>query len=201
MAKVRIKNISAALNSVRSVFADSVKSEQFLTEVKDFVVLRIQAETRKGRDLKNERPQPELSDATVSFREKINSGKIVLSYPQDGSFFRPSKSNLTMTGQLMESIDGRVVKQGMVYKKNVIEIFVSGARRKVRYLWAKNGKEIKFGDQKQILDNAELAKDLAKRGREFLGLDIKGIELIRKKAVDIIRRAIRNRFTKSKKGV
>lgn len=167
MAKVRVKNLKSVFNAINKVFDNSIKKESFLEMVKDFATLRIQAETRKGQDLVNERKQPPLSPGYIEFRKRLAKGLSKEPIKVDPEFFVPSKSNLTLTGEMLSSLTGKIIKS-----QSSIEISVTGRRS--------DGKS-----------NKEVAEDLASRGRKFLGLDVKGIRLIRKMVLDEIRRAIR----------
>jgi hypothetical protein len=91
-----------------------------------------------------------------------------------------------MTGQLMESIVGR-----MRARLGQIEITVDGDREPTEIRSAKTGKLIQFNNQDEITTNKGLARKLADNGRTFLGLDEKGVQRIRKMALDEIRRKIK----------
>lgn len=166
MAKVEIKNLKSVLNSVQAVFEKSLQTEK-LDDIKDFLVNRVQSSTRAGKDLSREgAPQPDLSPGYIRMREKILESK---SIKVDSKFFRVDRSNLTLTGQMLESLKGLVKP-----RNREIEIFVDGTRN--------DGKS-----------NSEVAKDLAKRGRTFLGIDTLGIKRVRKMILDELRRQIRLR--------
>lgn len=157
---VKIKNVKGALSAALKLLEESADFK--LNDLGEFARKRIQAETRKGQDLKNESEQPPLSAGYISQRERMRKGV-------DTRFFRPSFSNLTLTGQMLKSLYFKV------YPRNrIIEVGVEGVR-------------------KDGLTNSAVAKDLASRGRYFLGLDRKGIYLIRKIVLDEIRRRIKKR--------
>lgn len=166
MAKVRVKGIKSVFNSINAIFDNSIKKDSFLNMLKDFVVLRIQAETRKGKDLSRDGAvQPGLSDGYVRMREKFQDEKSV----RLSKFFRVDFSNLTLTGQMLDSLAGKVLP-----RLSQIEISVSGNR-----------------DDGET--NSGVAKDLASRGRTFLGLDVKGRVRLRKFVLDELRKQIRLR--------
>ena len=187
----RVKNIDSVFNAVRSIYNDLTQQKEELDKIGEFVRNRIVAETRKGNDLtRNGAKQPELSEGYIGWRKgvvsarKIEAGthkrgdfekaarisgqnKIV----PDSTFFKPAKSNLTLTGQLLNSIDYRVEA-----KENKIIIEPTGTRD--------DGKT-----------NKEVAEELATRktrlapsGRKFLGLDERGFQRIRNQIVEAIRR-------------
>ena len=179
--KVKILNIDSVLKQIEELFVKDVLNKQTFEEIKDFSVLRIQAETRKGNDLTTGGKQKALSEVTKSFRKDLVGAEINTEtdswwFDPDPVFFKPSKSNLTATGQMLESLRGRVSN---LY--GTITISPTGTRNPKR----QNNNEIKT--------NAELAKDLGYRGRKFLGLDDIGIRRIRKMILDKIRRFKKSR--------
>lgn len=169
MTKVRIKNLKSIFNSIDKVLKDTASNQAMFGEIAKFAETRIVQQTRAGNDLstgdKSEK-QPELSTGYIKFRQRVKSGKTDIK--PDPQFFRPRSSNLTLTGQLLKSIRGTIVKS-----KRQVVVEPTGGR-----------------DDK--LTNKEVASDLAKRGRTFLGLDSIGIQRIRKIVLDVLRRNIRN---------
>lgn len=174
MAKVNVKGVKSVLNAIKAIFDNSIKKKEFLDNIKDFSVLRIQAETRKGRDLtRNGEPQPDLSSGYVKWRKRLATGETKTQIYPDTKFFRPSKSNLTLSGQMLESLQGRV----------------NALRSEIEIATTENRNDGEKNDQ--------IVKDLKRRGRTFLGMDDKGKTMIRKMVLDEIRRQIRGRgFTK-----
>lgn len=186
-SKVTIKNLDKVIRNVQKIFDDSIKRESFLIDVRDFAVQRIKAETRKGRDLSRDgAPQPELSAFSKRIRANIEAGVWRMRPRQNRSFFKVNLSNLTMTGQLIDSVVGR-----MRARLGQIEVTVDGDREPIEIVSVKTGKLIKFRNQDEITTNKGLARKLADKGRTFLGLDDKGVQRIRKMALDEIRRKIK----------
>lgn len=186
MAKTRVLGVEKVLKNINKVFDSSIKQERFLNSVKDFVVLRIQAETRKGKDLsRGGKHQPDLSEGTIGIREKIKSGKWIVRPKLGKPFFKFNFSNLTLSGQLLESLEGRVLA-----RRGQIEVTVGDARTEVDIVVKKTGKVVEFQNSKPLTSNRALVRDLAKRGRTFLGFDKKGVMRIRKMVLDEIRRSI-----------
>lgn len=186
-SKVTIKNLDRVIKNVQKIFDDSIKSEAFLIKVRDFAVLRIKAETRKGKDLsRNGAPQPGLAPFTQIIRANVQSGRWKIKPKSGRPFFRANLSNLTMTGQLLDSVVGN-----MRARLGHIEITVHGDREETELYSAKTGKLIQFKNQDEITTNKGLARKLADEGRTFLGLDDKGVQRIRKMALDEIRRKIK----------
>lgn len=191
----RISNIDSVFNAVKEIYKDLTTQASELDKIGKFARDRIVAETRKGRDLPQDSVeyQPELSEAYIAYRKSLASkgrsldriakdqGKesdfkkaasIRANTPTpDSTFFRPTKSNLTLTGQLLNSIDYTVKAS---QRKIIIE---------------------PTGTRDDGLTNKEVALELATRktrlapqGRKFLGLDNRGFDRIRNLIVEAIRR-------------
>ena len=189
----RVKNVKSVFNAVEAIYRDLTQQKEELDKIGKFARDRIVAETRKGNDLTQEKKQPELSEGYIGYRRRLKSrgkkfekelaksgnvesafkaGNIRADTPTpDSTFFVPQKSNLTLTGQLLNSIDYEVVQED---KKIVIK--PTGSRD--------DGKT-----------NLEVATELATRktrlapqGRKFLGLDKRGFQRIRNLIVESIRR-------------
>lgn len=131
-----------------------------LLQMRDFWVKRVQAFTRTGRSLFNngEKLKP-LKASYVKFRERFQG--------TTGEFFKPKKSNLTFTGQLLKSLKGSANVQ-----KQSVSVFPTGQRS--------DGKS-----------NKEVAENVAENGRPFLGLDDKGVQRMTQIAIRDIRRNIK----------
>lgn len=178
---VKLKNLDKVLKNIQDVFDRDLVRQGMLEKIRDFAVLRIQAETRKGKDLSRDgKEQDPLSDNTISIRRAVASGKRgpdkYGGFIPDKTFFRVTKSNLTSTGQLLDSLEGDVDRENIQ-----ITIGPSGSR------------DASLQYDNKIRTNIELAKDLAKRGRTFLGLDSTGVVRIKKMVLDEIRRIVVNR--------
>jgi len=184
--RYKVSNINSVFNAVRSIYDELTKQREELDKIGRFARDRIVAETRKGNDLTRDgAKQPELSESYIAWRRGVISlGKVRESrgtrndYEKaarisgknstvpDPTFFRPTKSNLTMTGQLLNSIEYTVKVED---SKIIIE--PTGTRD--------DGKT-----------NKEVAYSLAhrKNKRTFLGLDDRGFKRIRTVIVEAIRR-------------
>lgn len=189
----KVTGIASVFNAVRSIYEDLTTQKEELDKIGKFTRDRIVAETRKGNDLTSGGKQPELSEGYIAYRRSLGKKTNALGRVAEGSgkkrdlelaskitnktptpdmtFFRPAKSNLTLTGQLMESIEYTVRAED---KKIIIE--PTGVRD--------DGKT-----------NKEVAEELSRRktrlapdGRKFLGLDERGFQRIRNLIVEAIRR-------------
>lgn len=187
----RVKNIDSVFNAVRSIYNDLTTQTEELDKIGKFTRDRIVAETRKGNDLtRNGAKQPELSEPYIAWRKGVVSARKIESgthkrgdferaarisgknkIQPDSTFFKPSKSNLTLTGQLLNSIEYTVKAS-----ENKIVIEPTGVRD--------DGKT-----NKEVAERlAKSSTRLAPSGRKFLGLDERGFQRIRNLIVEAIRR-------------
>lgn len=169
--KYKILNLDSIFDGVRAIYKEAIQQRNELENIAEFARDRIVAETRKGNDLTGNAgaKQPPLSPGYVAYRRRVQKGKGKgwgggpLPKP-DLQFFSPKRSNLTLTGELLNSIDYKV----SVSSKSII-IEPTGVRS--------DGST-----------NKEVAKDLANKGRYFLGLDERGFQRMRKVIIEAIRR-------------
>jgi hypothetical protein len=92
-----------------------------------------------------------------------------------GEFFSPARSNLTLTGQLLDAVDSDYDSEA-----GTVTVFVKATSR--------TGAE---PDEPQT--NAELAVKVAEEGRPFLGLDLIGRARIRRIVIAELRRQLKRR--------
>lgn len=181
MAKVQIKNLRSAFNAVEKLFNTTLEQDVFLEKVANYAKTEVVAQTRIGKDLSEEgQPIKGHSEGTTRFRKRIAEGRIS-DVVIDLDFFRAGKSNITFSGQLLNSIKYFIFKN-----KKQIEIRPTGQR-------FKTGTAKYFKNSDELDTNAAVAADLRSRGFTFLGLADKQIRFIRKLVLDEIRRAIRRR--------
>ena len=146
----------AIVNLSEQEFKESLKATpRALLQVKDFWVKRILGFTRTGKSLVTESRLKPLSSSYRKFRNSFQGFK--------SQFFRPNKSNLTFTGQLLDSLKGTAN-----VRKQRVQIKPTGRR-------------------KDGLTNEQLAEYVAQQGRPFLGIDEKGLKRIEQ----IIKRDLR----------
>lgn len=156
---------SVRLNVNKEIlFAAMKASPKALVDIQEFWLKRTVSFTRSGRSLPldGDRFKP-LSERYREFRSKYRGPK--------GKLFKPNKSNLTFTGQMLESLRGR-----SNLRNQTVTIFATGTR-----------------DDGQT--NKEVAEHVADQGRPFLGLDLKGIKRIE----NIIRRDVRRQWARRRR--
>lgn len=166
--KVKILNLDSVLKRIENLFEKDAINEKLITDITELVTTRVVAQTRSGKDLSRDgKPQPALSESTIRIRYRNFYGKTKPDAPTyfkpDKQFFRIDFSNLTATGQMLDSIKGRFVKST---KQIIVE--------------PTGNRDPSLQNNSEFKTNKELAKDLANRGRTFLGLDRVGIQRVRK---------------------
>jgi hypothetical protein len=102
LAKVKIRGIEAIQSKIEKMFGDVRTGEQMRNEVGTFVVSKIQLEARRRKPLNDDRAFPELSPKSKGIRKYLGAYNIL--HPA----FKADRSNLTLTGQLIDAITYRL---------------------------------------------------------------------------------------------
>ncbi len=181
MAKFSMKNVDAVANTLQArLLAEAERSiYSKLPDYAQLIIEDIQGQTRSGKDIVNDRKQPPLKPSTIAAR--TNAEK----YTDTSELYSRKRSNLTFTGQLLDSLLFKIRKKsGSSFE---VEISPNNEVRKNYYSPNPRKKE-----RKNIsLTNRKLFKYLQDMGREFLGIREKMIERIRTLAAQDLRRNIR----------
>jgi len=156
MSSVKV-NITAA-----ELIKNMKVSAPVLYQLSEFWTKRIQGFTRAGKSLVTGSKLKPLSLKYQAFRRTYKGAK--------GELFKPNKSNLTFTGQMLASLKGYAN-----YNTQTVRVTPTGSR-------TGGGK------------NTDIAEYVTEQGRPFLGLDEKG----KKRMSQIILRDIRRNFKKRK---
>jgi phage gpG-like protein len=158
MAEVKFINLDVVLKNLREVFKDTPKNKQMLGEIGLFALDRIYRSTKSGKSLAlNGQKNPSLSPGYINWRKTYDGPK--------GEFFSPTRSNLTLTGQLLNSLMLKILPD-----RGAVTVSPTGNR-----------------DDGEMT-NQDLAKKLKNEGRPFLGMDETGQQRIKKLVLDEIRR-------------
>lgn len=169
MAKVRIRNLKSVLSRIEKIIGKDLRKKA-IKDIADMSLERIKAQTRIGKSLPLGTKLPPLKESTKAIRKWKSKAPVEKGGFRQGQFFKPNKSNLTQTGQLIDSTKAKVNIQAA---RIVIE--PTGSRNP------------SLGES-DITDNKLLARDLAARGFKYLGLDARGIKRIKQILIDEIRR-------------
>lgn len=182
MAKVEVKT---RLDKFSATLRKAIRSSSTLKMVAAFMKTRIYQYTKRGQSLVLEAKLAPLSQGYVEYRKRLlksKESKILKkvagkkaaknrALKKFGEFFSPSRSNLTLSGQMLDALKSEVDEQ-----KGQVTVFVESSSR-----------------NDSDLNNAEVAKKVAENGRPFIGLDRVGRDRIRRMVVAELRRALKRR--------
>ena len=169
MASVNFKNIDGVEKLVVDSFTQLKNERSTLIEVATFARKRIQQQTRLGNSMPNKAKLKPLSAGYREARANKKGGT-------DPQFFSPSKSNLTLSGQMLASLKERIVQTpGSVNEPSVVEVSPTGQRN-------------------DGLANSQVAEFVREGGRPFLGLDEKATNQIKNIVLKNLRRVLRKTF-------
>lgn len=180
MTKIRInrRSILTKVAEKISQVEGATKGDQLLGEIGTELLLDTQARARTGKGFTADTVKvfgskrtnlPGLAQSTVSSRESVASRN------PTPAFYRKNKSNLTLTGQLLDSLR-------LFIKRGVIIIRPDGERRPY-----KTGRPSKA---KTPPNNEELSTFLEEKGFYFLGIDDKSLKKIKTISTRFIRRLL-----------
>jgi hypothetical protein len=148
------KGSKKAFAKIRSFGKEIEYKKEMKKEIGDFVVDRIQRVTRSGKD-PGRKSFKSLKKSTKMMRKSIAK------YNKTHPLFKVPRSNLTITGQLVDSVS-------YVFKGKVIDIRPRGIHSAYK---GKPGKNRGGWDNGEGKSNEEIAKNLLDQGRVFIGLD------------------------------
>lgn len=167
--------VKSNLKEVASKISGISNDVKILAEVGQFIVKRIQGFTRLGYSLygtpvdPKSNPLKPLSPAYIRYRKRLSLGIVkhgpTTVRPILDDSFKATRSQLTVTGQLLKSIQYTAMPQ-----EKSVKVFVSSTRRT-------DGE-----------NNRNVAKDVSKNGRPFMGIDKKGIETIKIRYIKALKR-------------
>ena len=161
-AKVEVLNAKEVFKEIEEATNGLFHSGEFLTKIGEFMVQRIQSVTRSGKSLVTNSKLAPLAQSYIKQRQSMQkSGKV------GSDFFSPGRSNLTLTGQMLDSLDYKVDEQ-----RGSVSVQASGIRS--------DGK-----------DNSKIAQYVTDQGRPFLGLDETGQKRIEQLIQEELRRIFR----------
>ena len=172
MAKVKLKGLGGIEKNIEKTFGKVRTSRAMRDDIGQFLVERVKAEARRAKPLNDTRSFPNLKESTKEIRKAL--AKTNQTHPT----YKANRSNLTLTGQLIDAIIYKL-KSGAVIS---LEIDNNLRRPYVR----KNKKPEPAKTNKQI------DKELRERGFELY--TAKGIDSeprILKRINGIVRKYVR----------
>lgn len=194
MAKTNVRGLNEFLKNLKD--AVSHFDNAFFLELGEYASKRIVMMARSGKRMANgeaTRLKP-LSPEYIEFREKFMTGektgakrtqkkakKATKAKVVDPAFFKPDRSNLTFTGQYLESI--RVTKIDRASRTLTIEPDDTPRKKGPRFI--KSSGEV---------TNKEIAEYQAKQGRNIFGMDKQGVQVMKTKVLNEIRKQLRKKL-------
>ena len=175
--KVRVLGALNIVNTVNRLFNDRRTKQRLLRESGGFVVKRNQRFARTGNSLKGNQSinkLPFLEPSTIKRRKKLFKTR-----PSElGEFFKPRRlrSNVTLTGQLVDSLSFKL-------DKGFIAVTISGRRRKLEPT-----------DADTNLELYDELKDINGKDFQFVGLDRVGQRVVKQKILNQLRAEIKKLF-------
>jgi len=156
--KIDSKQFDRIEESLLSKFNKVANSEDLKSAAADLVISDIKFQTRRGVSIPDGRSLP-------------------------GQAFSAKRSNLTLSGQLIESLKSRFITRG-------VEVFPDGDHEPYRYK-GKRGKIVTSGEK---IKNSKLAEHLKKKGFDFIGVR----DSIKERIKILVQQQIRREFKSSK---
>lgn len=165
----QIKGIDSVTANLKRFLTEAIKDEQTLQAVAKEVVDQVQKRTRARLE---EYKQPKIQKTTVERR------KTLIRQGNSSEFAEASRSNLTLSGQLLNSIRFATEKA-----KSLIRFSLSDFRRPYK---GKRGQDL------ENKTNTEIKEELESRGFKFLFISDKLRARLQSKLKAEIRRQLQN---------
>ena len=171
--KFKTGDIENVEKSVKDAFDKVIASRAMLNEVSDIIITDIKEQTRgKGKSIPNKLADLKLlKEAWIKRRTKLSRSN------NTDRDFEDGRSNLTFTGQLLNSLSSLIEGPGK------IKIYLKGIHKAYR-----NEDGQKVGKD---LTNEKLGEYVAKQGRPFVGVRRVIINRINRLVRTYVRRALR----------
>ena len=116
--RVTIKGMNKVQKNVKKVLLDTIVNKANRKEIGDKLLEKMIGSARSGKDPATNESFKPLKKKTKAFRKKWKENE-----GETGKLFKPNRSNLTLTGQLLESVKA-IYETG----KPTIEITPTGER-------------------------------------------------------------------------
>lgn len=177
MAKVKVSFDPQKFEArVREAFTRVKTNNVLQKEIGQFLVDRIKGEARRARPLNKTRSFPPLKTTTVTQRGRLAK------YNSTHPTFKQSRSNLTLTGQLIDAV-------GFEPRQDFVEVRVKDTRRKA-YVTGADGQR-----QKIVPSNLEVAQFVSEKGFQlFDAQGIRGeskiVQGVKSRVIKFLRRAL-----------
>jgi hypothetical protein len=196
----RVLNVEKIESKLRSALNSGLFGPSFMASLGKLARDRIYNKTKQGYSMATDSKLDPLSYGYVKYRQKYqyiyNTGK----------FFKPERSNLTFTGQMLEALTYRLeiqkkkiiifVKDSLRFQTNKINDQKTDkalrSKNKKKSFGAFNALISRSGQRGESLTNAEVAERVSDNGRPFLALDKPAVARLRAELVRELRRVLKN---------
>lgn len=109
MATVKIKGIDRLKVNTQKILTDVKTDAQTLNDIGELLRDEVIGFTRSGKSVSTNGSFPQLADSTIKSRKNLSK------YNQTDALYSPARSNLTFTGELLESLTIKTkVREGSV---------------------------------------------------------------------------------------
>lgn len=173
---VRVKNLDRVVAKIFTVLKVT-RNQELMRDIGEFSKDRIFKMTKTGKSIfhPSAKTLKELSWLYVKVR-KWWKGK----GKPAGAYFSPQRSNLTMTGQMLDALKYKYTRGS-----NKVNIFIEDSSRPVK------GPVLR-GKKPENLTNAQVARRVAANGRPFMGMD----DLGKRRIIQLAKRKLRDEIKK-----
>jgi len=165
------KSLKNVEDNIRKSFEKVIRNQTLMRELSDTIIKDIQVQTRMGKSIPLEQKMASITNEWKDRRKTITSEK--------HQAFSPGRSNLTVSGQLLNSLQSFFVSAG----KFVIR--ATGIHQQYTYK-KKNGETSQIGNR---VENERLARYVAEQGRPFIGVRKELIPRLKRIIIGYIRRS------------
>lgn len=180
---VKISGVKEARDSAIAFLNKEIKDREFLDPVGQTAADQLRNAVRSAGRTDPEYVQPSLSDGTIERRKTL----IKQGNSFDPKIVNPKRSNLSLSGQLLDSISFRINES-----INTVVLFLKKQRSPYK---GKKGQALEYKD------NVEIKNDLEKRGFKFFFISEKLNTLLENIITQQLRRklSLYNRITRKLK--
>jgi hypothetical protein len=179
-------SVDALESNTRAAFEKVIRNKELLNDIGETIITDIKFQTRRGNSIPGKSKLKPLTSKWIEKRRSIDEAQ------NTGQAFSPRRSNLTASGQLLESLKHKIVGAG--------KVIVDATGSRIPYFYTTKRKGIQQRKKKHEPTNEELAEYVAEQGRPFLGIRDAIRDRIKRQVVAFIRRSSRvlNLISKNK---
>jgi hypothetical protein len=175
--EVNQRSIDALESNTRQAFEKVIRNRELLNDIGETIITDIKFQTRRGNSIPTKSKLKPLSKEWIEKRLAIDEAQAT------GQAFSPRRSNLTASGQLLDSLKSKITGVG--------KIIVEATGSRIPYFYTTKRKGVQQRKKSNEPTNEELAEYVAEQGRPFLGIRDAIRDRIKRQVVAFIRRSSR----------